>query len=339
MAVNLVWAQLASRGAEAIGATLGWCYLTDQLAPQAEKVLHALRERMPHVAWVGASGVGVLATGVEYFDEPALAVMLCALPADQYRVFSGVAPLGDVPPSKDLGADLIKLMGSADLASRRWIWEQYDSQVGADTLQKSGGDAAVVLEVLPIQGSAPQEKCMLVLFRDVADGALLVSIPDPVACFAEARYAQTITVDLAPTASLVLVDGFTAGRSARGERWELHRYTARTLVSRVGTPLLLESIVLDPAQGELPARLGRFDALATVALFGPRVAALREAALAAALPLARKAPLLAAVSPIGDDGALLRFAGSSVEEVSAAVRRCLAGLGALLGDDPFARKW
>jgi phosphoribosylformylglycinamidine synthase len=31
-----------------------------------------------------------------------------------------------------------------DLASRRWIFEQYDSQVGGDTLQKSGGDAAVV---------------------------------------------------------------------------------------------------------------------------------------------------------------------------------------------------
>lgn len=185
----------------------------------------------------------------------------------------------------------------------------------------------------------PTSSCRQALVARVADEALLVSIPDPVACFAEARYAQTITVELAPTASLVLVDGFTAGRSARGERWELHRYTARTLVSRAGTPLLLESIVLDPAQGELPARLGRFDALATVALFGPRVAALREAALAVALPLARKAPLLAAVSPIGDDGALLRLAGSSVEEVSAAVRRCLAGLGALLGDDPFARKW
>jgi phosphoribosylformylglycinamidine synthase len=35
-------------------------------------------------------------------------------------------------------------MASPDLASRRGIWEQYDSQVGADTLQKSGGDAAVV---------------------------------------------------------------------------------------------------------------------------------------------------------------------------------------------------
>jgi small ligand-binding sensory domain FIST len=30
----------------------------------------------------------------EYFDEPALAVMLCDLPSDQCRVFSGVAPLG-----------------------------------------------------------------------------------------------------------------------------------------------------------------------------------------------------------------------------------------------------
>lgn len=54
------------------------------------------------------------------------------------------APLTDVPESTDIGADLLKLIGCPDLASRRWIWEQYDSQVGADTLQKSGGDAAVV---------------------------------------------------------------------------------------------------------------------------------------------------------------------------------------------------
>jgi phosphoribosylformylglycinamidine synthase len=53
-------------------------------------------------------------------------------------------PLGDTPHSDDLGADLLKLMGSPDLASRRWIWEQYDNQVGADTVQRPGGDAAVV---------------------------------------------------------------------------------------------------------------------------------------------------------------------------------------------------
>ena len=35
-------------------------------------------------------------------------------------------------------------MASPDLASRRWIWQQYDRKVGADTLQPPGGDAALV---------------------------------------------------------------------------------------------------------------------------------------------------------------------------------------------------
>jgi phosphoribosylformylglycinamidine synthase len=49
-----------------------------------------------------------------------------------------------VPESKDVAADLLRMMGSPDLASRRWIWEQYDHMVGADTVQRPGGDAAVV---------------------------------------------------------------------------------------------------------------------------------------------------------------------------------------------------
>ena len=54
------------------------------------------------------------------------------------------APLGDVPESSDIAADLLQLMACPDLASRRWIWEQYDHMVGADTVQRPGGDAAVV---------------------------------------------------------------------------------------------------------------------------------------------------------------------------------------------------
>ena len=54
------------------------------------------------------------------------------------------APLTDIPESTDIGADLLKLMASPDIASRRWIWEQYDNKVGGDTLQVPGGDAAVV---------------------------------------------------------------------------------------------------------------------------------------------------------------------------------------------------
>jgi len=61
-----------------------------------------------------------------------------------YAIPKPPAPLTDVPESKDVGADLLKLIASPNLASRRWVWEQYDQTVGADTVQTPGGDAAVV---------------------------------------------------------------------------------------------------------------------------------------------------------------------------------------------------
>ncbi len=50
----------------------------------------------------------------------------------------------DVAESNDLGAALLKIMGSSEIASRKWIWEQYDHMVMGDTIQRPGGDAAVV---------------------------------------------------------------------------------------------------------------------------------------------------------------------------------------------------
>ncbi len=81
--------------------------------------------------------LGPLADDAPLYDRP-----YCT--PEEYKAWANVAPLGDIPESTDIAADLLKLMACPDLASRRWIWEQYDSQVGADTLQKSGGDAAVV---------------------------------------------------------------------------------------------------------------------------------------------------------------------------------------------------
>ncbi len=61
-----------------------------------------------------------------------------------YKIPEAMAAVTDVPDSRDIAADLLKLMGSPNLASRRWVWEQYDQTVGADTVQTPGGDAAVV---------------------------------------------------------------------------------------------------------------------------------------------------------------------------------------------------
>jgi phosphoribosylformylglycinamidine synthase II len=59
------------------------------------------------------------------------------------------APALDIskyPEPTDYGEVLLKLMSSPDMASKRWIWEQYDRHVMGDTIDssQSGGDAAIV---------------------------------------------------------------------------------------------------------------------------------------------------------------------------------------------------
>jgi small ligand-binding sensory domain FIST len=97
MAAALVLAQLRAQMAlpdHAQAPSLALLYITDHYANEAEAILAHLSAELPEVTdWTGTVGVGVAANNVEYFDEPAMAVMLCDLSPDQYRVFSGVAPL------------------------------------------------------------------------------------------------------------------------------------------------------------------------------------------------------------------------------------------------------
>jgi phosphoribosylformylglycinamidine synthase len=52
----------------------------------------------------------------------------------------------DLPGGGDLKAQVLKLMSAPDMASKRWLWEQYDRHVMADTLEDSatGADAGIV---------------------------------------------------------------------------------------------------------------------------------------------------------------------------------------------------
>lgn len=97
MAAALVVAQLRAQMAlpgHAADPSLGLLYITDRYAPHAQDILDYLSDELPEIGdWAGTVGIGICATQVEYFDEPAMAVMACDLPPGQYRVFSGVAPL------------------------------------------------------------------------------------------------------------------------------------------------------------------------------------------------------------------------------------------------------
>lgn len=72
--------------------------------------------------------------------------------AEQAPIYDRPASAPVVPPALEnvhaplsLDAMLLKLVGSPDLASRAWVWNQYDSTVGGQTVRRPGAaDAAIV---------------------------------------------------------------------------------------------------------------------------------------------------------------------------------------------------
>ena len=97
-ALTLAAAQIDGSRPAPLRATLGFVYITDAYAADAEPLLAALRQRWPGVSWVGTVGVGVAASGVEYFDEPGLVVMLSELSREHFELFSGAHPLSRLEP-------------------------------------------------------------------------------------------------------------------------------------------------------------------------------------------------------------------------------------------------
>jgi urease accessory protein len=219
-----------------------------------------------------------------------------------------------------------------------------------------GGDAVDVgIEVGPGATALVQTQASTKVYRSpkgaastlharVAAGARLLVLPDPTVCFAGATFEQSQTFELEHDASLVVMDWVTAGRRAMGERWAFDRYVSRLTVRRTSRLLVTDAMVLDAADGPLPARMSRFECLCSVVMIGPAVAAAAAGALAAVttLDLTVRASLLTSAGPLGDApvaGCVLRLAGVSVEEVARAARGYLACVPGLLGDDPWARKW
>jgi urease accessory protein len=169
--------------------------------------------------------------------------------------------------------------------------------------------------------------------RVQGDGCAIV-VPDPVVPFRDASYTQVTTISLDPESSLVLCDVVTAGRIAHGERWACTRFDSKLAIAVGGRSVLVDRVVLD---GDIARRMGRFAALGTAVLVGPRVGALGRAQLE--LPTVEKrADVLVAGSPMLD-GAIVRVAGDNIEQVTATVRALLRPACEELGEDPWSRKW
>ena len=82
---------------------LGMLYVTDAIGDGLPAALDRLKRATGIEEWIGSVGIGICATGREYFDEPAAAVMIADLDQGSYRVFETIHDdLGEF--SRDNGA-------------------------------------------------------------------------------------------------------------------------------------------------------------------------------------------------------------------------------------------
>jgi urease accessory protein len=176
-------------------------------------------------------------------------------------------------------------------------------------------------------------------------GAIGAFVPDPIACFADARYAQHQRFDVAEDATLLVLDWFTSGRRARGEIWAFEHYSSRQQVFLDGRRIIEDAIRLDRSEGEIGGRFrgGRYHCQALLMLVGRRtqgaVERLRELTGQQAThgPKARGG-LLVIANPV-THGVVLRLAGEETETVAQFITRQIEPCLELFDTSIWGRKF
>ncbi len=248
--------------------------------------------------------------------------------------------------SRAFATSPLKLLTPRNHGSAAWIYTATygGGLVGGDALALTidvGEDAAALLST---QASTKVYRSAIGasarLDATIAERGLLVIAPDPVVGFRGSSYRQLQEIDLSASAGLVLVDWISCGRRASGERWAFDRYSSRTVVRCDGLRVFFDGLDLRAEDGDLRARMGRFDVVAVIVLAGARVSADVDALLdgCATLPVPIRADILLSSARL-EAGAVLRIAGTSIEGVTRAIRERLSFIPSLLGDDPWSRKW
>jgi urease accessory protein len=238
----------------------------------------------------------------------------------------------------------LRLLCPANAGSAAWA---YMSSFGGGLVD--GDDVRLGVEVGPgaqalvttqgstkaYRGSARQE-----LRACVAAGGLLALLPDPLVAFAGARVSSLVEAELAPDATLVLVDSLEAGRVAAGERWAAVRCELRIRVRVGGSLVLDDGLLLDAAHGSVARRMGPFDGWATVVLLGPLARAAARALLAEERPAHNVASgeFLETAAPVAD-GCLVRIAARSAAVLAERVALATDCVAALVGDHPSTRRF
>ena len=218
--------------------------------------------------------------------------------------------------------------------------------VGGDDIQLRADVTAGARALLTTQASTKvyrsERRSRQSLTATVGANALLAVVPDPIVCFADADFAQTQRYDLHADASLVMVDWMTSGRHAAGERWAFSRYESRFDIRRGSQRVFFDGLVLEPGTDAVAARMGRFDVYADRDRH--RAARRRRRGGARQRGLSTRRSHVAPISSSPPPRFRRRRAAAHGRHErrsrwARTLRRRLAFLSPLVGDDLWSRKW
>jgi urease accessory protein len=175
---------------------------------------------------------------------------------------------------------------------------------------------------------------------DIAEGAYVEYLPDPLIPYVDARFYQRTAVRLHPDATLILGDTIYAGRLSRGERHAYAALASDLEITRpdTGMPVAFDRVRLVPRDGRVlgPGVLGGRDIVSSLYVVTPRVPA-REVADALhecvrrALADVDEPAARAGVSVLPhDSGAWLRYVGDDTVASTVVARAAAAAMHELI---------
>jgi urease accessory protein len=172
----------------------------------------------------------------------------------------------------------------------------------------------------------------------------LVVLMDPVSCFAGSSYSQHVDIELAEGASIIWLESVTSGRPAFETPFSFDSYISKIRITRNSKPILIDSIALSQAHGNIADRFARrrgdaFDTLATIFALGPNAAPLWTALLephTETMTTTAVAP--SALDTDAGTGALVRIAATSAEHAAHEARKRLRNLTEILMVDALASR-
>lgn len=171
-----------------------------------------------------------------------------------------------------------------------------------------------------------------------AADALVISLPDPVACFAHAQFRQQQRFYCHSSSHLFALDCFTAGRIARNERWDFARLASHMHcfidgVCVVDDPMCLQNL----AYASIADRMGRYNIFGSVIIIGEAFAGLRAQLRQRIQSCHWDAACIESLSPIAQ-GYIWRFAARDIESMFEHILTSVDNCKALMGGAPWRRR-